>query len=135
VEPAIKCDIAVFKSDYSKRLIAKLPSQHRIVHTTLRLENCDMPAKLHYTVYSVGENGKRLVGAGCLQEHQWVQLTKAAPKAEEVYAGNSGWGNLIGLPVGDITTQALEIELRFTETGILGHESELSKIAQIDILP
>ena len=43
--------------------------------------------------------------------------------------------NLTGLDVGSLTSQAIEIEIKFTETGIFAHENEQSKIAQIDILP
>lgn len=43
--------------------------------------------------------------------------------------------NVFGLEVAEINAQYIEVEIRFTETGIIGHESETSRIAQIDILP
>lgn len=42
---------------------------------------------------------------------------------------------MIGLDISKVATQYLEIELHFTETGIISHESESSKIAQTDIVP
>ena len=33
-----------------------------------------------------------------------------------------------------MTVQALEIELKFTETGIIGHESEQSRVVQTEVI-
>ena len=118
----------MFKSEYTRKIIAKLPSRHHVLHTALRIEKCDGPSKIYYSLYNITPSGKHLVGSGYIQEHQWIQLTKLSD-------AEGKWMNLTGLDVGSLTSQAIEIEIKFTETGIFAHENEQSKIAQIDILP
>lgn len=81
--------------------------------------------------------GKVEVGSGFILEHQWSQITKLPykPEIEKIYDCESSSLNMIGLDLGQIEAQYLEIELNFTETGVVGHESEINKIAQVDILP
>ena len=93
-----------------------------------------MTSKVQYSLYALKKEGKVKVGAGCVQEHQWSQISKIPINEEENSSGDR-WLNMIGLQVDAFNGQYLQMELKFTETGILAHSNELSRIPEVDILP
>lgn len=122
-EPCIKAEVLVFKSDYTRRIITKLPAKYAITNVTLRAERCDISSKIRYTVFALTPSGKEPLGSGFLLEHQWSQITKLPyrPEVDKVYDCNSTALNMIGLDLPRIRAQYLEIELSFTENGVVAH--------------
>jgi len=55
-----------------------------------------MTSKVQYSLYALKKEGKVKVGAGCVQEHQWSQISKIPINEEENSSGDR-WLNMIGL--------------------------------------
>lgn len=88
-----------------------MPTNYVITNTTLRIESCQGTSKVHYSVYSLNNEGKKLRGSGVIKEHQWIQLTSFSTNknVEEIYGEGRLALDMIGLKVETIETQYLEI--------------------------
>jgi len=64
-------------------------------------------SKLNYNVFTVGADGKTLVGEGRILEHQWCQITKHShqQEVESIFGNNSKLLNVFGLDVKALTAQ------------------------------
>lgn len=132
-EPLIEGEFVAVKGEHSRRLLVKLAASHCITNFTLRLERSEQACRLNYAVYAVSQEGKRRIGGGRIQEHQWAQLSREPYRQEGQERGSQL--NVYGLEAAPVVAQYLEIELTFTESGIVSHHSEAGKVPQSDIIP
>lgn len=85
------------------------------------MERCEQASRAKYRVFALETNGKRQIGSGGIHEHQWSQIAKEIYKQAQDDVDSVKSLNIYGLNVAPTTAQYLEIELLFTESGILSH--------------